>query len=65
MSVDDSVTFGEFWHSSEVNGVLTNTNSSSRLITINIESEKGFIIKAELIFKARTSSGSLQWTNKY
>lgn len=55
--VDNNLTFGKCWQSDNVNGILTNTSSSNRLILINAGSNEGFVPGVGLIFRAGKAQG--------
>lgn len=55
--VDNNLTFKKCWQSSEVNGILTNTSSSNRLIVVHAGGKNGFVKNSLLVFKAGLTTG--------
>lgn len=56
--VDSNLTFSKCWQYENVNGIMTVENTSYRLIVMHIEPENGFLLGAELVFRAVLAMGS-------
>ncbi|XP_054283210.1 uncharacterized protein LOC129000275 [Macrosteles quadrilineatus] len=55
--VDGNLTFKKCWQNDEIDGVLSDMNSSNRLIIVDIGSEDGFLTGGRLIYKANSTTG--------